>query len=144
MVLISLTSPIFIFIYCLVIFLIIGVIAVLIIIREYKNTKKAMEVLNNLLYEKEPIQKILITLYNHFKKLYIVKERVDVGYDYETKYYYLISDKNFEGYHEMGKRELSVKEIKNYDIMGRKVFISENVYDRKLNAILAHSEQVKY
>ena len=38
-----------------------------------KDTKKAMEVLNNLLYEKEPIQKILITLYNHFKKLYIVK-----------------------------------------------------------------------
>ena len=32
-----------------------------------------MEVLNNLLYQKEPIQKILITLYNHFKKLYIVK-----------------------------------------------------------------------
>ena len=38
-----------------------------------KDTKKAMEVLNNLIYEKEPIQKILITLYNHFKKLYIVK-----------------------------------------------------------------------
>ena len=38
-----------------------------------KDTKKAMEVLNNLIYQKEPIQKILITLYNHFKKLYIVK-----------------------------------------------------------------------
>ena len=38
-----------------------------------KNTKKALEVLNNLLYQKEPIQKILVTLYNHFKKLYIVK-----------------------------------------------------------------------
>lgn len=38
-----------------------------------KDTKKAIEVLNDLLYEKEPIQKILITLYNHFKKLYIVK-----------------------------------------------------------------------
>lgn len=38
-----------------------------------KDTRKAMEVLNNLIYEKEPIQKILITLYNHFKKLYIVK-----------------------------------------------------------------------
>ena len=38
-----------------------------------KDTKKAIEVLNNLIYEKEPIQKILITLYNHFKKLYIVK-----------------------------------------------------------------------
>lgn len=38
-----------------------------------KNTAKALEVLNNLIYNKEPIQKILITLYNHFKKLYIVK-----------------------------------------------------------------------
>lgn len=38
-----------------------------------KDTKKAMDVLNDLIYQKEPIQKILITLYNHFKKLYIVK-----------------------------------------------------------------------
>ena len=38
-----------------------------------KDITKAMQVLNNLIYEKEPIQKILITLYNHFKKLYIVK-----------------------------------------------------------------------
>lgn len=38
-----------------------------------KNTAKALEVLNNLIYNKEPLQKILITLYNHFKKLYIIK-----------------------------------------------------------------------
>jgi len=38
-----------------------------------KDIRKALEVLNNLLYNKEPIQKILITLYHHFKKLYIVK-----------------------------------------------------------------------
>lgn len=38
-----------------------------------KNVSKALEVLNNLIYAKEPIQKILITLYNHFKKLYLVK-----------------------------------------------------------------------
>ena len=38
-----------------------------------KNVKLALEVLKNLLYAKEPIQKILITLYNHFKKLYTVK-----------------------------------------------------------------------
>ena len=38
-----------------------------------KDITKAMEVLKNLIYNKEPIQKILITLYNHFKKLYIVK-----------------------------------------------------------------------
>lgn len=38
-----------------------------------KKVKEALEVLRNLIYAKEPIQKILITLYNHFKKLYIVK-----------------------------------------------------------------------
>ena len=38
-----------------------------------KNVKKSLEVLKNLLFAKEPIQKILITLYNHFKKLYITK-----------------------------------------------------------------------
>ena len=37
-----------------------------------KDIKKAIDVLNNLIYSKEPVQKILITLYNHFKKLYIV------------------------------------------------------------------------
>ena len=38
-----------------------------------KNIKEAQLVLKNLLYAKEPIQKILITLYNHFKKLYLTK-----------------------------------------------------------------------
>ena len=38
-----------------------------------KQVNKALEVLHNLIYQKEPIQKILITLYNHFKKLYIIK-----------------------------------------------------------------------
>ena len=38
-----------------------------------KNIVKAMDTLNGLIYNKEPVQKILITLYNHFKKLYIVK-----------------------------------------------------------------------
>lgn len=38
-----------------------------------KDIAKALQVLKNLIYAKEPIQKILITLYNHFKKLYFVK-----------------------------------------------------------------------
>jgi len=38
-----------------------------------KQVNKALDVLHNLIYQKEPIQKILITLYHHFKKLYIVK-----------------------------------------------------------------------
>lgn len=38
-----------------------------------KETSKALEIYNGLISNKEPIQKILITLYNHFKKLYIIK-----------------------------------------------------------------------
>lgn len=38
-----------------------------------KDIPKALEILNGLVANKEPIQKILVTLYNHFKKLYIVK-----------------------------------------------------------------------
>ena len=47
-----------------------------------KDITKALEVLKNLIYAKEPIQKILITLYNHFKKIYFttlaVKYKKDV------------------------------------------------------------------
>ena len=38
-----------------------------------KEITKSLQILDNLLYSKEPMQKILITLYNHFKKLYLVK-----------------------------------------------------------------------
>lgn len=38
-----------------------------------RDIAKALEVLKNLIYAKEPLQKILITLYHHFKKLYFVK-----------------------------------------------------------------------
>ena len=38
-----------------------------------KEITKALEILNNLTYNKEPIQKILVILYAHFKKLYITE-----------------------------------------------------------------------
>lgn len=38
-----------------------------------KNIKEAITVLHNLEYAREPVQMILIMLYRHFKKLYIVK-----------------------------------------------------------------------
>lgn len=38
-----------------------------------KNIANAISILEELLYNKEPIQKILITMYNHIKKIYIVK-----------------------------------------------------------------------
>lgn len=38
-----------------------------------RNIQEALQTLHDLIYAKEPVQKILITLYNHFKKLYLVK-----------------------------------------------------------------------
>ena len=38
-----------------------------------RDIATALNVLKNLMYAKEPLQKILITLYHHFKKLYFVK-----------------------------------------------------------------------
>ena len=35
-----------------------------------KQIQKSLEVMRNLIYAKEPVQRILIMLYNHFKKLY--------------------------------------------------------------------------
>ena len=46
-----------------------------------KETGKALQVLKNLLYAKEPIQKILITLYNHFKRLYFTKMAIKYNKD---------------------------------------------------------------
>ena len=47
-----------------------------------KKIEKALEVLDNLVYQKEPLQRILITLYTHFKRLYLcalaVENNVDV------------------------------------------------------------------
>lgn len=36
-----------------------------------RNIAEALQILKELLYNKEPIQKILITLYNHLKKIYL-------------------------------------------------------------------------
>lgn len=47
-----------------------------------RETKKALEVLQNLINNKEPIQKILINLYNHFKKLYFTKLAVKNNKDF--------------------------------------------------------------
>lgn len=47
-----------------------------------RNIGEALEILKELIYNKEPVQKILITLYNHFKKIYLTKlateNRIDV------------------------------------------------------------------
>ena len=46
-----------------------------------RKIDKALDVLDNLIYQKEPLQKILITLYNHFKKLYLCSIAVDLNKD---------------------------------------------------------------
>ena len=42
-----------------------------------KKISESIEVVHNLIYAKEPIQRILIMLYNHFKKLYIIKLAIE-------------------------------------------------------------------
>ena len=49
-----------------------------------RKIDKALEVLDNLIYQKEAIQKILITLYNHFKKVYLCTIAVNLNKDITT------------------------------------------------------------
>ena len=49
-----------------------------------KDIATSLEVLHNLIYSKEPIQKILITLYNHFKKIYFTKMAIKNNKDIVT------------------------------------------------------------
>lgn len=46
-----------------------------------RKIDKALEILDNLIYQKEPIQKILITLYGHFKKIYLCAMAVKLNKD---------------------------------------------------------------
>lgn len=46
-----------------------------------KDITGSLQVLKNLIYAKEPLAKILITLYNHFKKLYITKMALNTNKD---------------------------------------------------------------
>lgn len=42
-----------------------------------KNIDEALQTLHELIYNKEPIQKILVTLYGHFKKIYLTKLAIE-------------------------------------------------------------------
>ena len=46
-----------------------------------KNVAQAIGILRNLILSKEPLPKILITLYNHFKKLYLTKYALNLNKD---------------------------------------------------------------
>ena len=57
-----------------------------------KNIQKSLDILNDLLYQKEPIQKILITLYNHFKKLDLKPNQTFLINKYKTQSRYFSED----------------------------------------------------
>lgn len=46
-----------------------------------RKIDKSLEILDNLIYQKEPLQKILITLYNHFKKIYLCTVAIKLNKD---------------------------------------------------------------
>jgi len=49
-----------------------------------RNIKKSFEILENLIYQKEPLQLILIMLYRHFKNLFLVKQCINLNRDVMT------------------------------------------------------------
>ncbi len=61
--------------------------AVIFNLTDYLGAKKIDEALNtldNLIYQKEPLPKILITLYNHFKKIYLTSLALKYNKDIAT------------------------------------------------------------
>lgn len=87
-----------------------------------KNTKVAIEVLRNLILAKEPVQKILITLYGHFKKLYLtklaLKNNKDIIYalDLKPNQTFLVNKyKTQAGYFKISEIRRILKELCNLD-----------------------------
>ena len=87
-----------------------------------KETAKALEVLQNLIYAKEPLQKILITLYNHFKKIYFTKIAIQNGKDITTSLNlkpnqtFLVSKYKMQaGYFKQGELEQILQKLRDLD-----------------------------
>lgn len=99
-----------------------------------KDIKKAMEVFYNLIYQKEPVQKILITLYNHFKKLYIVKiaqdynENITETLKLKPNQSFLISKYRIQaGYFKQGELRKILEELSDLDYKYKVGLIDLNV-----------------
>ena len=87
-----------------------------------KETAKALEVLQNLIYAKEPLQKILITLYNHFKKIYFTKIAIQNGKDITTSLNlkpnqtFLVNKYKMQaGYFKQGELEQILQKLRDLD-----------------------------
>ena len=78
-----------------------------------KQTDKAIEVLKNLIYEKEPIQKILITLYNHFKRIYLTKIAIKNNKDIITSLNLKPNQTFLVNKYKMQSKYFEEKELKN-------------------------------
>ena len=78
-----------------------------------KETYKALQVLKNLIYAKEPIQKILITLYNHFKKLYLTKIAIKNNKDIITSLNLKPNQTFLVNKYKMQSKYFEEKELKN-------------------------------
>lgn len=99
-----------------------------------KDIKKAMEVFYNLIYQKEPVQKILITLYNHFKKLYIVKiaqssnEDIVEALKLKPNHGFLVSKYRIQaGYFKIGELRRILEELCDLDYKYKVGLIELNV-----------------
>jgi DNA polymerase-3 subunit delta len=99
-----------------------------------KNIKQALVVLNNLIYTKEPIQKILITLYNHFKKLYLVKlavkwnKRIEEAINLKPNQTFLVSKyKTQANYFKEEELRAILEELMNLDANYKTGLIDINI-----------------
>lgn len=78
-----------------------------------KEIAEALIVLKNLIYAKEPIQKILITLYNHFKKIYLTKLAIRYNKDIATSIGLKANQLFLANKYKMQAKYFSEKELKD-------------------------------
>jgi DNA polymerase-3 subunit delta len=87
-----------------------------------KQIGKAIDVLDNLIYQKEPLQRILVTLYTHFKRLYLCALAVNNNMDAVTvlglkpNQTFLVSKyKKQASYFKLNQLRLLLKELVDLD-----------------------------
>ena len=99
-----------------------------------KKIKEGLNIINDLIYIKEPVQRIIFTLYNHFKKLYLTKLAIrynkDIASSLELKpnQLFLVSKyKTQSGYFEEGTLRKILEELTDLDANYKVGLIDVNV-----------------